>query len=85
MNEKWKQVYEIKEYLDTDDTLRICPYPIKKSTYAPNLGYRTWIFKYKDVYVALFDAGNGHYDYFSRVSFIDFIKAKLTRIWNKYF
>jgi len=45
--------------------------------YAPNIGYRSWIFRYKGVYVALFDAGNDNYDFHTAVSVTDVIVAKL--------
>jgi len=44
--------------------------------YAPCLGYRSWIFKYKAVYVALFDAGNGHYAFHMPATRIDVLFAK---------
>jgi len=58
--------------------------------YAPNIGYRSWIFRYKGVYVALFDAGNDYYEFHTVVSVTDVIVAmlynrfpKLETFWEK--
>ena len=58
---------------------------LKCITYAPNIGYRSWIFKYKGVYVALFDAGNDHYDFHTMVNYRDVIAAIIIRkLCDKY-
>ena len=44
---------------------------------ASHLGYRNWVFKYKSLYILLFDEGNGHYQYLTALRRLDVIKAKL--------
>ena len=50
---------------------------LRRVSYAPNIGYRSWIFLYKGYFVALFDAGNDHYDFHMPVNWIDVIVAKI--------
>ena len=50
---------------------------LKMITYAPNLGYRNWIFKYKGMYLLFFDRGNGCYQYLCPVSWFDALYARI--------
>lgn len=81
---KWKTVYELIEKLKVrtfepnlfDDKLKcIC--------YAPNIGYRSWIFRYKGILVALFDLGNDNYSFQSLVSIMDLIMAELCNLFPR--
>lgn len=54
----------------TGDTLK--PH-FKYITYAPNLGYRNHIFKYKSIYVLVFDAGNDCFSYLCMVNLLDIL------------
>jgi hypothetical protein len=74
---KWEKIGELYRLILQDSTLSNCPEDLKYVTYAPNIGYRSWIFRYKGVLVALDDAGNGHYDFYTAVSFVDVLLAKL--------
>ena len=74
---KWSQLSEFILSIEEDDCLTRCCEHVSKFVYAPHIGYRTWICRYKDIWVALYDTGNGHYDYCSRVSYIQFIIAKI--------
>lgn len=84
MNKKWKTVSEFISNIEADDCLSNCVEHISRMTYAPQIGYTSWICRYKDIWVALYDAGNGHYDYCSRVSYIDFIIAKIVTWFNEW-
>ena len=75
---KWQKIGELSTLVMQDSTLSNCAKDLKCISYAPNIGYRTWIFRYKGVLVALDDAGNGHYDFYTAVSFADLLVAKLT-------
>lgn len=63
---KWQQLSDLMYAIETDSTLSNTP--IKCLSHASFIGERMWIAKYKDVYVALYDLGNCHWEYFSRVS-----------------
>ena len=76
IKQKYRDTIELIELIGNDDTLSGVE-NMHVVTYAPNMGYRTWIFKYKKVYVALFDDGNGHYSYFTMVSRLQVIWAKI--------
>ena len=52
--------------------------------YAPNIGYRSWIFKYEGVLVALFDEGNDHYSFHMPVNWLDVLMAKVCSIWYEF-
>lgn len=82
MTKKWKQLIEFIEHIERDDTLTLCCKDCKKLTYAPNLGYHTWIFKYKDIMVALHDASNGHYAYLDKVGIVELVMAKISVFIN---
>lgn len=60
-----------------DDTLEGCEYSLGKAMYAPHIGYRAWIFVYEGIPVCLGDMGNGHYSFYSAVSYIDVLIAWL--------
>lgn len=74
---KWRKIGELTERIMEDSTLSTCAKDLKCLSYAPNIGYRSWIFKYKGELVALFDAGNGHYDFHTAVNYVDLLVAKL--------
>lgn len=78
MRKKWKIINELIEKLDEDDMLEnVEKHLIGKVMYAPNIGYRAWIFEYKRVFACLWDQGNGHYGFHSAVSRIDVLIAWL--------
>lgn len=80
MKKKWDNISELIENINIDDDtlLRKCEEGIiRKVTYAPNIGYRCWIFRYKGTPVCLWDMGNGHYSFYSAVSWIDILVAKI--------
>ena len=84
MNKKYKDLYEFIELLDRDNSgVYFCKKHLKSIGYAPHMGYRTWIFKYKRALVAVFDAGNGHYDYFSGATYIDVLRATIDAFINR--
>ncbi len=56
---------------------------LKCVCYAPNLGYRCWIFKYKGVPIALGDIGNGHYNFYSAVTTCDILAARLISLGER--
>ena len=75
---KWKIISELIEKLD-NRTFEPNEFEgnLKCICYAPNIGYRSWIFKYNKVFVALFDAGYDHYNFNTAVSIFDVIVALL--------
>lgn len=78
MRKKWKNLNRLYRLIFIDDTLGRCEEgSIRKVTYAPNIGYNAWIFRYKGTPVCLFDMGNGHYSFHSAVSWIDILVAKI--------
>lgn len=78
MIKKWQKIGELSRFIMQDSTLDNCAKDLKCLSYAPNIGYRSWIFRYKGALVALDDAGNGHYDFYTVVNFMDLLAAKLT-------
>lgn len=83
MRKKWNNIRELCMAIDEDDMLDSCAKHLKCLGYAPNIGYRSWIFKYKGTLVALFDSGNGHYDFHTAVTYLDVIEAAVTRFVEK--
>lgn len=77
MRKKWKNIGDLYEKIANDDTLINCRNYLTCVTYAPNIGYRSWIFNYKGTLVCLFDAGNGHYDFQTTVTYLDLLEAVL--------
>lgn len=77
MKKKWNNIGELIKKINEDDLLFTCRGHIKRVTYAPHIGYGAWIFKYKDTPVCLWDMGNGHYSFYSAVSYIDILVAWL--------
>lgn len=77
MSKKWNIISELCEKIYEDDMLDGCGEHLKCIGYAPWIGYRSWIFSYKGVLVALFDVGNGHYDFHTAVTWIDMMRAKI--------
>ena len=59
-----------------DDTYEALRSDMERVTYAPNLGYRNWIFRYKSIYLLMFCAGNGHYTYICTLNWFDVMVAK---------
>ena len=74
---------EVLTALEEDATLGSISNYITRICYAPNFGYRSWIFKYKSLYILLFDEGNGYYQYICSLSWFDVIKTKLRRIFER--
>lgn len=77
MRKKWENISELILCITKDDMLDSCAKHLKCICYAPNIGYRSWIFKYKGTLVALFDMGNGHYSFYTAVTWIDVLLAKI--------
>lgn len=74
--DRWIVVEELEEHLQKDPCLdNIDKSQISCICYAPNIGYRSWIFRYKGVYVALFDCGNTYYSFHTVVSRCDVVIA----------
>lgn len=70
-------IRELDRNLSADSTASTLTKDLTRITYAPQLGYRSWIFKYKGVLVELFDMGNGHYAYERPAHKIDIIFARI--------
>lgn len=75
---KWKNICELCRKIDEDDTLEKCVKELRIVSYAPNIGYRAWIFKYKKTLVALLDIGNSHWAFYSAVTRFDLLSAKVS-------
>lgn len=82
---KWKKICELRELfaednlMDTEDTIKNA----KIITYAPNILDRCWIIKYKGLYAAVCDIGNGWWEFYSLVSRRDVIAAKIFMAWRR--
>ena len=63
---KWQQLSDLMYAIEADSTLSNTP--IRCISHASSIGERMWIAKYKGVYVVLYDLGNCHWEYFSRIS-----------------
>jgi len=74
---KWQILSELVNKIEEDSQLDNCIGSLECLCYAPNIGYRSWIFKYKGVRVALFDAGNGHYSFHMPVTWLDTLVARV--------
>lgn len=84
---KWHNVGDVCRAISEDSTLmddKLVP-GLKCITYAPNIGYRAWIFKYKGTLMALWDEGNSHWGLHSVVSVWDLIVAKVMVFWDDKF
>ena len=68
---------EVLTALEEDTTLSSISNYITRICYASDYGYKSWIFKYKRLYILLFDEGNGHYQYICPLSWFDVVKTKL--------
>lgn len=78
---KWKKVYDLLEFLRDDNSMfNISDKSLRRLTYAPNIGYGMWICSYKGLLVAIFDAGNGYWDFYTLVGFWDLIVAKIAAL-----
>lgn len=87
MTRKWDKIHELCDYLAEDSTLmhtNDCIKHLKCICYAPNIGYRSWIFKYKGILIALFDAGNGHYEFHTAVTYLDVICARIDNLFKRW-
>lgn len=75
---KWKNIAELCDRL-AHRTFEPGEFgnDLKCICYAPNIGYRSWIFNYKGVLVALIDIGNDHYDFHTAVTWLDTVHALL--------
>lgn len=82
---KWNNVRDVYGAISKDSTLMqdgLVP-GLKCLTYAPNIGYRAWIFKYKGTLMALWDEGNSHWAFHTAVSVWDLIVAKVMVFWDE--
>lgn len=80
MSRKWKNISELCNKIAEDDMLDSCGRDLTCFGPAHNIGYRSWIFTYKGTPVALFDAGNGHYDFHTAVTYFDLLGAILRNL-----
>ena len=80
---KWHEVSELAEIISRDALLDSCSKCLKCLCYAPNVGYRAWIFKYKHTLVSLWDIGNGHYSFHSTVTWFDLLMAKIQALVDR--
>lgn len=76
-HKKWIIISELIDKIADDSTLDNCVKDLSCITYAPQLGYRSYIFKYKSQLVVLSDLGNGHYGFFMPARKSDVIIAKI--------
>lgn len=86
MPKKWKHVWELIDTMYSSGGGRLDGVDhkyLKSLCYAPNISYRSWIFKYKGVLVALDDAGNGYWEFTSVVSRWDLFVAKVIETWHR--
>ena len=84
--QKWKKIEELINYCVDDDALYTLFNPnLKLVSRAPQIGARAWIYKYKGIYIALWDMGNGHYSFYSCATLIDAIVARITLRLQKIF
>lgn len=73
-------IHELIRGLEVDSTGSTLNGELKCVTHAPQLGYLSWIFKYKGVLVAVSDMGNGHFSYDYPVNKIDVLIARICYI-----
>lgn len=77
---KWKLINELLDRLNgknfhsflTEDL----PKELNMVCYAPHIGYYAWIFEYKGIYICFMDDGNGWWQFYSSVEYLDVLKAK---------
>lgn len=75
---KVKLIDEVISALENDTTMSNIVDHMKCVCYAPHLGYRNWVFKYKSMYLLMFDEGNGHYQYICPLRYFDVLMARLS-------
>ena len=85
---KWKVINELIEKISRGqfhEFIGDCPAiaDLECICYAPHIGYRAWIFKYKGVLICLWDHGNGWWQFHSAVSWIDILLAKIEERRNR--
>lgn len=68
---KWNNIGELCEKIAENSILENFGKELKRVCYAPHIGYRAWIFKYKGTLVSLWDMGNGHYGFYSAADWRD--------------
>ena len=74
---KWITITELITEIENDSTLDKCAADLSHITHAPQLGYKSHIFKYKNQLVVLTDMGNGHYAFFMPATKLDVCVAKI--------
>lgn len=75
---RWSIVDELCDAIQTNSNLdTIDERHLTCLCYAPNVGYRSWIFRYKGVLVALCYYGNGLFDFHTTVSHYDLYVARI--------
>lgn len=84
MKTKWNKISELVGEIAKDSTLSTCYRDLECMGHAPHIGYRSWIFKYKGVLIALCDIGNGHYDFHTAVNWIDLLVARLCKFLERH-
>lgn len=77
---KIELIDEVLSGLEEDSTASTLAENMVRICYAPSFGYRSWIFKYKTLYILLFDEGNGHYQYICSLTWFDVVKAKISEM-----
>lgn len=79
VGKKYRNVADLVRELEFqfDEIDDISGIDLKKVCYAPNVGYRSWIFEYKGTYVALEDYGNGFWGFYTTVGLLDVVVARV--------
>ena len=80
---KWIIIAELIDTIADDSTLDNCVEDLSCITYAPQLGYNSYIFKYKSRLIVLSDLGNGHYGFFMPATRLDIIIAKIATWYDE--
>lgn len=79
---KKKTINKLITGLEKDSTGATLYPRLQKVCYAPNVGYKSWIFKFRGVMVVLHDLGNGHYCYHRPANYMDLLLALIYEIWH---
>lgn len=80
---KWATICEIVDGLAEDSTIpRKVGEHLTLVGQAVHLGYRSWLFKYKDVYVVLYDSGNSHFSFYMPGTLFDAGLVKLRKLFE---
>lgn len=74
---KWEKVAELTEAANENKLDDLCyRSKLKCVGYAPHMGYRSWLFRYKGLFVSLWDLGNDHWDLHSVATLWDYLLVR---------